>query len=94
MINKSEITAKGIIEWLGKELGFDPKGKVIDDLQIVIKEYKAIQRIRELHKPYQWDMLLPNSLLCTECSKISERGVNMFSIKYPCSTIKELNGEQ
>ena len=55
---------------------------------------EAIQRVRELHKPYQWDALLPNSLLCFECSKINERGSNMFSIQYPCPTIKALDGEQ
>jgi hypothetical protein len=61
-------------------------------------EYKemreAIVRVRELHKPYQWDALLPDSLLCYECSKINERGSNMFSIQYPCLTIKALDGEQ
>ena len=60
-----------------------------------IEKYKAqVERVRELHKPYQWDALLPNSLLCFECSKINERGSNMFSIKYPCPTIKALDGEQ
>ena len=50
----------------------------------------SIQRVRELHKSYQPDLLSPNHLMCEECSGINYGGHPYLFVKYPCSTIKAL----
>lgn len=55
---------------------------------------EAIERVRELHKSYQPDLLSPNHLMCEECSGINNGGFPALFVKYPCETIKALDGEQ
>ena len=54
-------------------------------------EYKemreAIQRVRELHKPDEYDD-------CEHCSRIAIPDGSELLARYPCSTIKALDGEQ
>ena len=54
---------------------------------------KVISRIRKLHKSYQPDLLSPNHLMCEECSGINNGGYPSLFVKYPCPTIKALDGE-
>ena len=51
----------------------------------VEQQLGAIQRVRELHKPftYEWDGFQRVSGLCMECEQ-----------DCPCDTIKALDGEQ
>ena len=83
---KPNIEAMGILSWLGKELGFSPKGLIDDDLRIIIEEHKAVARVRELHKPIY---ISPNEYVCEYCTD----DVGSYR-NYPCSTIKALDGEQ
>jgi len=60
----------------------------------------AIQRVRELHKPYEdtnqhyvKDSVLHGvTIWCLECSV--EQGMEEYLTPYPCPTIKALDGEQ
>lgn len=64
------------------------------------KALEAIQRVRELHKPYKDTNTYysKNSELygvdtwCQECS--IEQGMDEYHTPYPCPTIKALDGEQ
>ena len=48
---------------------------------------KAIQRVRDLHKPASW--------CCAMCDGAEEkRCAECFNQPYPCPTIKVLDGEQ
>lgn len=61
---------------------------------------QAIERVRELHKPYEdtnqhyvKDSVLHGvTIWCLECS--IERGMGEYLTPYPCPTIKALDGEQ
>ena len=58
------------------------------DAEIHQKNTDAIERVRELHKPrigYTGD------LLCIACESFHE---DSKPVKYPCPTIKALDGEQ
>ena len=84
---KPNIEAMGILSWLGKELGFSPKGLIDDDLRIIIKEHKAVARVRELHK---LEVHSGNNY-CEHC----RQGIDTVeSVVYPCPTIKALDSEQ
>ena len=48
-------------------------------LGIVYDQERIIDRVRELHKPFNWEGLI----FCDACDKL-----------YPCPTIKALDGEQ
>lgn len=71
--------------------------KTMENILIVFNEAlegrNAIQRVRELHSPHKFDVLL-DIYVCNECSQINEHGMNIFGIEYPCPTIKALDGEQ
>ena len=54
---------------------------------------RAIERVRELHKPYKFDVLV-DLQACSECSQINRHGISVFSVLHPCPTIKALDGEQ
>ena len=56
------------------------------------KMNEAINRVRELHKPFQFDAL-SSKRACAECSQINKHGMSVFGVEYPCPTIKELDGE-
>lgn len=68
--------------------------ELVWDMQDAGEFYAAIQSVRELHKPYQIDLLSPNHLMCEECSGINNGGYPALFVRYPCSTIKALDGEQ
>jgi alkyl hydroperoxide reductase subunit AhpF len=53
----------------------------------------AIRRVRELHKPYKFDVLV-DLQACSECSQINRHGISVFSVLHPCPTIKALDSEQ
>lgn len=56
------------------------------------KDQEAIQRVRELHSPV-FHCSDCTAEVCDECD--SHRHDNMsWQIKYPCDTIKALDGEQ
>lgn len=48
---------------------------------------QAIERVRELHKPDNWND-------CEHCSIIASPDGNEYLSRYPCPTIKALDGEQ
>lgn len=52
----------------------------------IVDQYEAIQRVRELH--YEEDGL------CGWCLDLDESNGKWYRPKYPCHTIKALNGEQ
>ena len=70
----------------------------VEDLSAIrmhwIAQNKALTAIRKLHKPYQPDLLSPNHLMCEECSGINNGGYPALFVRYPCPTIKALDGEQ
>jgi hypothetical protein len=68
--------------------------ELVWDLQDASEFYTAIQRVRELHKSYQIDLLSPNHLMCEECSGINNGGYPALFVRYPCATIKALDSEQ
>ena len=57
------------------------------------KALKAIQRVREIHKPLD---IVPRGLtqttFCDECSVINGLDEDRY-VKYPCPTIKALDGK-
>ena len=54
---------------------------------------EAIKRVRELHKPYKFDVLV-DLQACSECSQINRHGISVFSVLHPCPTIKALDGDK
>ena len=61
------------------------------------KAQEAIQRVRELHKPIQYDMD-SEIMICQECKSLchSYSGLGCeipTDAQYPCWTIKALDGE-
>lgn len=68
--------------------------ELIEEFKGVAHRYKqAIERVRDLHKPFQFDAL-SSKRACTECSQINKHGMSVFGIEYPCPTIKALDGKQ
>lgn len=58
-------------------------------ISLKLEAWKAIERVRELHKPEPCDCGDGNcSGFCVECS------TDGSGIEYPCDTIKALEGEQ
>lgn len=57
------------------------------------KLQQAIKRVRELHKPYKFDVLV-DLQACSECSQINRHGISVFSVLHPCPTIKALDGDK
>jgi homoserine trans-succinylase len=54
---------------------------------------RAIERVRKLHEPYKYDLLI-DAQACSECSQINKHGMSVFGVPYPCPTIQALDGEQ
>ena len=62
------------------------------------KTREAIERVRELHKPYEDanqhyakdSVLYGVTIWCYECSV--EQGMDEYATPYPCPTIKALDG--
>ena len=50
---------------------------------------KAVERVRELHKPIEDAGRLGIYNICKHCSELAE-----IAYKYPCETIKALDGEK
>lgn len=64
---------------------------ILTDL-LILKN--AIENVRELHKSYQPDLLSPNHLMCEECSGINNGGHPSLFVRYPCPTLKALDGKK
>jgi hypothetical protein len=73
---ENEVRYYNAMQALQKTMGFDDDANVADS---VLDLVQRIKRIRELHKPYEWD----NNIECVICSET----------EYPCETIKALTGE-
>ncbi len=66
-------------------LGTDWENIAKQQIALKLEAYKAIKRVRNLHKP--------NSLgLCTHCEFMSCNTKGW--VKYPCDTIRKLNGRK
>lgn len=62
--------------------------KYIDDVRNAAKNnYAAIQRVRELHKE-------DNTGYCELCTAIATPDGSDYLSKYPCETIKALDGDK
>ena len=67
--------------------------ELIEEFKGLLNRAKqAIERIREVHKPFQFDAL-SSRRACAECSQINKHGMSIFGIEYPCPTIQALDGD-
>lgn len=64
--------------------------ELVWDLQDASEFYEAIQRVRELHKPFMWDFT--PGVFCSVC--LTQAGKITVQVDYPCPTIQALDGDQ
>ena len=83
-----------------KTEGTDWEATAMMHISLKLEAWKAIERVRELHKPvtsheYKKINGILERIETLGCSECEETGSGReYLVKYPCPTIKALDGEQ